>query len=52
MIPLGAIVFVSASSTAFVTLLKLCNGEYSNTSVEEYFQENTSKAKKCSNFCK
>lgn len=46
----GAILFVSASSTAFVTLLKLCNGEYSNTSVEEYFQENIQKPKSCSIF--
>lgn len=51
MLALGAIVFVSVSSTAFTLLLKFCNGEYNEPSVEEFFDENKPRSvRKCKPF--
>ena len=50
MLALGAIVFVSVSSTAFTLLLKFCNGEYNEPSVEEFFDENNPPVRKCKPF--
>ena len=50
MLALGAIVFVSVSSTAFTLQLKFCNGEYNEPSVDEFFDENNPPVRKCKPF--
>ena len=51
MLALGAIVFVSVSSTAFTLLLKFCNGEYNEPSVQEFLEENKPRSvRKCKPF--
>ena len=51
MLAIGAIVFVSVSSTAFTLLLRFCNGEYNEPSVEEFLEENKPRSvRKCKPF--
>ena len=49
MLALGAIVFVSVSSTAFTLQLKFCNGEYNVLSIQQ-FLENNPPVRKCKPF--